>query len=152
MGAQVEDVVAALEQVLSPVAVVDIEVEDRDPLETVGPQQALGGEGDVVEEAEAHRGGPLRMMAGRADGREGRPGGRRSDPVGSSEDHVDSGQGGAKDGFELGPGLGTCSKDRASVVSRSSGRLASAATSYRTDSSRVRSATRCSSSSAWRST
>ena len=52
---------------LCPVAVVNVEVEDRHPIETVLVDQVLGGHSDVVEIAETHGGGTLRVVSGRAD-------------------------------------------------------------------------------------
>ncbi len=53
----VEDPVVAAEGVLGAIAVVDVPVHDQHPLEPLDLHQVLGGDGHVVEQAEAH--GPL---------------------------------------------------------------------------------------------
>ena len=70
MGAGVEDVGALLEQMLGAVSVVDVEIEDRHPL-GASAAQVLGGDGHVVEEAEAHGERLLGMVPRRADRGEG---------------------------------------------------------------------------------
>ena len=52
VGADVDHVGAPLEDVLGAVAVVDVVVENRDPLEPVVVDQGLGGDGGVVQVAE----------------------------------------------------------------------------------------------------
>ena len=49
-----EHAVVVPEDVLRPVAVVDVPIEDRDALEAELGLREAGGDGDVVEEAEAH--------------------------------------------------------------------------------------------------
>src|SRR5207244_2489363 len=65
-----EDVAPAFEDVLRPVAVVHVPVEDHHPL---GPQPPAGlrGDGDVVEQAKAHRARCLRVVPGRTAEHEG---------------------------------------------------------------------------------
>ena len=57
-----------LEDVLGAVAVVHVEVDDRDALEAVRFERVRRGDGDVVEEAEAH-GAIARWRGGPADAR-----------------------------------------------------------------------------------
>ena len=52
------------------VAVVDVEVDDRHPLEAEPRLRRPGRDGDVVEDAEAHRAAGERVVAGRTDERE----------------------------------------------------------------------------------
>ena len=60
----------ALEDVLGAVAVVDVEVDDRDAFEAVRLEGVRGADGDVVEEAEAHRAAALGVVPGRPHGAE----------------------------------------------------------------------------------
>ena len=55
MNGGVVDVVAVLEQMLRPVPVMHVEVEDEHALDSGLLAQPLGDAGDGVEEAEAHR-------------------------------------------------------------------------------------------------
>ena len=64
LGARVEEVVGA-------VAVVNVPVEDQDPLERVLRDRVDRGDGDVVEDAEAAGARTQRMMARRTAGGEG---------------------------------------------------------------------------------
>ena len=57
-----EDVVAVVEALLRPVSVVDVPVEDRDPVDAAATGM-LGRESDVVEEAVAVRLGRLGVVA-----------------------------------------------------------------------------------------
>ncbi len=50
----VEDIGAILEGVLGAVAVVSVEIDDGDAGEFMLSDEVFGGDGDVVEEAEAH--------------------------------------------------------------------------------------------------
>ena len=59
------------EDVLGAVAVVDVEIDDGDPCQAVRLQGMRGGDGDVVEEAEAHGLVAGGVVAGRAAGDEG---------------------------------------------------------------------------------
>ena len=59
------------EDVLGAVAVVDVEIHDRDALGAVRRLGVPRGDGGVVEEAEAHRGRDLGVMSGRAGRDEG---------------------------------------------------------------------------------
>ncbi len=62
----VQDVAALEEGVLGAVAVMDVVVEDGDALGAPLSEQPGGGDGDVVEQAEAHRLGGRGVVAGRA--------------------------------------------------------------------------------------
>ena len=64
MDAGEEDVVAAAEDLGGAIAVVDVPVEDEDPLGPELGNRQRRGDGDVVEEAEAHRPRGLGVMAG----------------------------------------------------------------------------------------
>jgi hypothetical protein len=66
-----EDARVVGEDVLRAVAVMHVEVDHRHPLESVFFQRMGGGNGDVVEEAEAHRLRPLGMVAWRAHAAKG---------------------------------------------------------------------------------
>ncbi len=72
--ADVEDSGVVEERGLRAVAVVGVVVDDRDPLALLG--ECRGGDGDVGEQAEAHRLARRGVMAWRANGAEGgrRPG------------------------------------------------------------------------------
>ena len=59
------------EDVLRAVAVMDVEIDDRDALGAVGRLGVTRGDGRIVEEAKAHRRRDFGMMAGRARGDEG---------------------------------------------------------------------------------
>ena len=61
---------------LRAVAVVDVPVEHEDPLDAVRVERVAGGDGDVGEQAEAHRPRGLGVVAGRAQ--------RRRSPIGAS--------------------------------------------------------------------
>ena len=61
------DVGAAFEHRLGAVAVVDVLVEDQDPLAAELADGVVGGQGDVVEQAEAHGPVGLGVVAGRPD-------------------------------------------------------------------------------------
>ncbi len=87
------------DDVLGAVAVMDVEVDDRDPLEAAHVERVARRNGDVVEEAEAHRVVARRVVAGRANGAEGVRDGTVDDRVGRR----DGGAGGAHD---RGPGAG----------------------------------------------
>ena len=66
-----EDGRVVLEAGLRAVAVVDVEVDDRDAPDAVVALQVAGGDRDVGEEAESHRPVGLGVVARRADGGEG---------------------------------------------------------------------------------
>ena len=66
MRQKVEDVRVVPERVLRAVAVVEVPVHDRDP-PCAASLRREGRDGDVVEEAEAHRAVGLRVVPGRAD-------------------------------------------------------------------------------------
>ena len=59
------------EDVLRAVAVVDVEIDDRDALGAVYRLGVTRGDGRIVEETKAHRRRDFRMMARRARGDEG---------------------------------------------------------------------------------
>ena len=59
-----------VEDGLGAVAVVDVPVDDRDPVDPLPPLRVAGGDRDVVEDAEPHRLLGAGVMAGRADERE----------------------------------------------------------------------------------
>jgi hypothetical protein len=65
-----EDGVVAPEECLGAVAVMDIEVDDRDPLQAELLLRVPRRDGDVVQEAEAHRAAGESVMPGRPDERE----------------------------------------------------------------------------------
>jgi hypothetical protein len=65
-----QDRVVVAEDRLGAVAVVDVEIDDRHPLQPEPPLRRPGRDRDVVEEAEAHRPASERVMAGRPDERE----------------------------------------------------------------------------------
>ena len=65
MGRGIEQVAVALEHVLRAVAVMDVEIHHRDPPQPMLPAGMLGGDRDVVEQAEAHGGIGLGMVPGR---------------------------------------------------------------------------------------
>ena len=71
--AGVEQVGVALEDVLGAVAVVDVEIHDRNPLQAPALPRVIGGDGGAVEQAEAHRPGALGMVARRPHRDEGGP-------------------------------------------------------------------------------
>ena len=71
MGGRVKHARIVPENLLGAVAVVDVEIHDRHPFGAMDGTGAAGGDGDIVEEAEAHRRRRLGMMAGRAHGDEG---------------------------------------------------------------------------------
>lgn len=64
MGAGVEDIGVLLEEMLGPVAVMDVEVEDGDPGTTVVAAQVLAGHRGVIEVAETHGSIPLGVVPG----------------------------------------------------------------------------------------
>jgi hypothetical protein len=85
VAAHVEHVAALLEAVLRAVAVVDVGVEDQHaPAAELG-QRVLGRDGHVVEQAEAHRGGRLGVVAGRPHEREGPARGAGGDGLGRGD-------------------------------------------------------------------
>jgi len=71
MGRGVKQAGVALEHVLGAVAVMDVEVDHRDPLKPMDGAGVKRADGDVVEQAEAHRPRGLGVVAGRADGAKG---------------------------------------------------------------------------------
>ena len=73
VDARVEHVGRGGEDLLGAVAVVDVPVEDQHPLGAARGDRVPGGDGDVVEQAEAHRAVALGVVAGRAQAAERRP-------------------------------------------------------------------------------
>ncbi len=65
-GRAQHDARIVVEGVLRAVAVVHVEVEDRDALRAMRLDRVHGADGDVVEDAEAHRARRRRVMPGRA--------------------------------------------------------------------------------------
>ena len=66
---RVQDRIVTVEDVLRPVAVVDVEVHDRELPDAVLLLHVACGDGDVVHEAEAHCPGGRRVMPRRANER-----------------------------------------------------------------------------------
>ena len=94
VGRGVHDGRIVPKNVLGAVAVMDVEIHDRDPL---GPMRGLGvarGDGRVIEEAEAHRGRDLGVMAGRA--------GRDESVANLAAHHLVDGEDGAARGAKRG--------------------------------------------------
>ena len=58
---------------LRAVAVVDVEIDDRDPAQAIGLAGMHGADHDIVEQAEPHRGLGFGMMARRPHGTKGVP-------------------------------------------------------------------------------
>src|SRR6202012_4394862 len=83
------------DDVLGAVAVVDVEVDDGHALEAAHVERVARGDGDVVVEAEAHRGVARGVVAGRPDGAEGVLGAAVQHEVGGG----DGGAGGAQRGL-----------------------------------------------------
>ena len=71
MGGAIEHVGIGPEDVLRAVAVMHVEIDDRHPLGVIALARVIGGDGRLVEEAEAHGAVLLGMVAGRAHGAEG---------------------------------------------------------------------------------
>jgi hypothetical protein len=71
VDARVEHRWVLVEDRLGPVAVVDVPVEDQRALDPVGRARVRRGDGDVVEEAEAHCSVGLGVVAGRPQPAEG---------------------------------------------------------------------------------
>ena len=59
-----QDTVIAVDEILSAVAVMHVEINDCDPLKTVTFQSVLGGNRDISEEAKSHRRFTLGMVPG----------------------------------------------------------------------------------------
>src|SRR5262245_18605184 len=83
--AGVEDVAARLEDVLRPVPVMYVEVDDRDLRRGVLASQVFRGDRRVVEEAETHGQRALGVMPRRTDRRERRAPAAGERPVAGSE-------------------------------------------------------------------
>ena len=71
MGRAIHHGLVRPEDVLRAVAVMDVEIDDRDAVDAVLLLGVARGDGDVVEQAEAHRPRGLGVMAGRARRDEG---------------------------------------------------------------------------------
>jgi len=83
-----------LEDVLAPVAVVDVEVDEGDALQAVEVGGVPDPDGDVVEEAESHRGGALGVVARRTHAAERRRRLAGEHQVGRQHDGARRAQGG----------------------------------------------------------
>ena len=114
VGGEEQDAAVGIEGVLGAVAVVDVPIDDEDAVGSVFALRVAGGEGDVVEEAEAHAGVGGGVGAGGADGAEGAAGGggeeridRVEDSTGGFESDIE-GTGGVGDiaGGEIAHGIG----------------------------------------------
>ena len=66
MRRAVEEVAVGPEDVLRAVAVMDVEIDDRDALGIIAGARIVRGDRHIVEEAEAHGAARFGMMAGRA--------------------------------------------------------------------------------------
>src|SRR6516162_5576971 len=64
----IEQPIVGLKSRLGAVAVVNIKIDDRDPVETVRLPRMQSADSDTVEQAEAHRPLRLGMMSGRTHG------------------------------------------------------------------------------------
>lgn len=71
MDGEEEDVGVFVEDVLGPVAVVDVPIDDEDAVDAPSFAGVAGGDGGVVVDAEAHAAGCGGVVAGGADGGEG---------------------------------------------------------------------------------
>ena len=71
MDRGVEQARIVLEDVLRAIAVMHVEIDHRDAGDAMDLPRLLGADGDIVEQAEAHRLGGLGVVAGRAGGAEG---------------------------------------------------------------------------------
>src|SRR3974377_396865 len=67
----IEQPTVGLKSRLGAIAVVNIEIDDRDPGETVGLPRMQSADSDIIEQAEAHRPLRLGMMSGRTHGTKG---------------------------------------------------------------------------------
>ncbi len=74
MGRDEEHPLLVPEKVLRAVAVMDIEIDDRDPGEAAPLERVLRGDGDIAEDAEPHGRLGLGVMSRRPASHEGRPG------------------------------------------------------------------------------
>ena len=129
-----QDALVAGDDVLGAVAVVDVEVDDRDALEAAHVERVARGDGDVVEEAEAHRLVARRVMAGRA---------HRAERVGdvAVDDRVGGGDGGAGGAQHRVQGAGR--SDRVGVERAAAGRRRRRARARRAARRRSRCCGRC---------
>ncbi len=93
-GSKKEDVVAGVERVLGPVAVVNVPIGDEDPAEAPFPDEMFGGHGDVVEQAKSLGRPPLGVMAGRSDESEGVPSRPGEDKIGGFDGSAGGQEGG----------------------------------------------------------
>ena len=85
MQGEVEDARIALEDLLRPVAVVHVPVEQQHAREAVHVHGGLGGHRSAVEEAEAAHAVGASVVAGRADDRKARPQPAGANAVGQSQ-------------------------------------------------------------------
>ena len=105
MRRAVEQVLVRPERILRAVAVMHVEIDHGHALGAVLCAGVLGGDGHVVEQAEAHGARRLGMVPRGTHGAEGVVGGARHDLV----DGVDRGAGGAQRRI---PALGATSRCR----------------------------------------
>ena len=112
------------EDVFGAVAVVDVEIDNGRASDTMRGQRVRGPDGDVVEQAEAHRPTALGVVARRAHGTEGGPALLAHDEVGGQHDRAGRVEGGRQrmgvhrrvGVEEVQPGRGTLRLDRRDVV------------------------------------
>ena len=83
--ARIKDRGVVLEEVLGAVPVVDVKVDDRDPLESVDLLEVARGDRCVVDETKAHGSRRLGVVSRRPDKTERVPPLSRDDPVSGEE-------------------------------------------------------------------
>ena len=71
MGRGIEQARILLEDCLRAIAMVDVEVDDSDPVKTMNGAGLMGPDGHIVEDAESHGNACLGVMTGRAHRAEG---------------------------------------------------------------------------------
>ena len=71
MGRSIEQARVLLEDRLRAITMVDVEVDDSDPVKTMNGAGLMGPDRHIVEDAESHGGACLGVMAGRAHRAEG---------------------------------------------------------------------------------
>ena len=116
MERQVEDAGVVPEDVLRPVPVVDVPVENRHPLEPVLRLRRPGRDRGVVEEAEAHRAVGRRVMAGRPDECEPADPGRLDRRARGEQRRLEAGRRGGRVAVQ--PRLGVDRADARDVLGR----------------------------------
>jgi hypothetical protein len=122
-----QDALVSRHDVLGAVAVVHVKVDDRDPLEAMALQRVLRRDGDVVDEAEAHRLVSRGVVTRWSHGTEGVDHLPRHHRVG----RVDGGTGSDQDGVPrmgvdrgVGVDLRVCGATRGNFVTKSVGQTA----------------------------